>query len=64
VASKGTEAALFGPFGADLQATSTYLALLNPLFRQFQGEVQHSPGPDGTGSLASSHIPIGTMFLM
>jgi hypothetical protein len=45
VASKGTEAALFGPFGADLQATSTYLALLNPLFRQFQGEVRRITFP-------------------
>jgi hypothetical protein len=30
-------------FGANLQTTSTFLALLDALFRQFQGEVRRTP---------------------
>src|SRR5215203_4963591 len=38
------------PFCLGIPAKSTLGALLKPLFRQFHGEVQHSPGPEATGS--------------
>jgi hypothetical protein len=43
VASQGTEAALFGLFWPGIPTKSALGAPLEPLFRQFQGEVLGNP---------------------
>jgi hypothetical protein len=47
VASQGTEAALFGLFWPGIPTKSALGAPLEPLFRQFHGEVRLIPGPMG-----------------
>jgi len=54
----------FGPFWLLYRAKHMLGALLVALFRQFQGEVQHSLGQRAQDRRRGSLVPMGIVFLM
>ena len=57
MASQDTEAALFGTFGPDIPAKSTFGASLKPLFRQFHnGVLGSSPPGNATRHTKMAHL--------